>query len=391
MRTSHPRMHRRTPSTRTLLLALWTSLASCGGGARDGVTEPFAPDTPQAVGHRIVSIASAYRSTCALTDAGTVFCWGENRFGEFGDGTRQPSDVPVPGASGLHFTRLFGSRGTPRMCGLDAGAQASCWGYNVNGEVGNGTTDSVQTPSPVSGGHRFAAIASSYHTCGLDESGRAYCWGSTLGGELGDGKTDGFYNALTPQAVVGTTQYTAITNGTEFSCALQGNGVADCWGWGMGTGRGVVDESDATPGPVNGAQRYARISAADDWVCALTLAGAPYCWGNAPDSARTVPTAVVTNLTFREITAVTGYGACALTQDGQAYCWNGRGTPQPLPGHHQFAGLGSGESPSRSGSSAAYCGYTAGGAGYCWYWDTVLVNGQPVPVLSTPELLPPLP
>jgi alpha-tubulin suppressor-like RCC1 family protein len=372
-----------------LFVALWTAVASCGGDA--SVTQPFAPDTPQPAGRRIVSITSAFRSTCVLTDAGTVFCWGENRFGEFGDGTTQPSSTPIAGAGGLHFARLYGSTGTARMCGLDAGAQAFCWGYNINGEVGNGTTDPAPTPSLVIGGHRFTTIASSYHTCGLEDAARAYCWGPSIGGELGDGTTDNFYSALSPQAVVGATRYTAITNGTEFTCALQESGSADCWGWGVGLGSGPGDRTVSTPTPVSGGLRFARISAASDWVCALTVAGAPYCWGNTGDSLRTAPTPVPTNLTFREIVAVSAHGACALTQAGEAYCWYERTAPQLVPGHHQFAGLGSGLSPDRPSLSADYCGYTAGGAGYCWYWGTIVVNGQAVPELTDPQLLPPLP
>jgi alpha-tubulin suppressor-like RCC1 family protein len=384
----------RPATTRALFIVLWTALASCGGDA--SVTAPFAPDTPQDAGHRVVSITSAYLTTCALTDAGTAACWGANTWGEFGNGTGQGSTVPVPGAGGLRLTKLFGSDGGARMCGVDMNAQAFCWGDNLAGELGNGTTDFSQTPLPVAGGHRFAAIATSFHTCALDDTGRAYCWGSKLGGSLGDGSLGSTDLVLTPQPVVGTTQYTTITNGTQFTCALQANGAADCWGAGVGLGSG--GQSASTPTPVSGGLRFARISAAEEWVCALTLAGAPYCWGNAgkksdnfTDDIRTTPEPVPTSLTFREIIAVNGYGACALTQAGEAYCWFGRGTPQLVPGHHAFVGLGSGLAPGVSGNSAAYCAYTPGGAGYCWYWDTALYNGQPVPVLTTPEQLPPMP
>jgi alpha-tubulin suppressor-like RCC1 family protein len=360
--------------TRVLLVALCALLANCGGEA--SVTQPFAQDTPQDAGHRIVSIVSAGRPTCALTDAGTVFCWGPNYLGEFGNGTKQPSNVPVSGATGLRLSKIFGSVSAARMCGLDAQAQAFCWGANF------AETDAVVTPALVPGGLRFTAIASPFGTCALDDAGQAYCWGVGFGG------------ATTPQLVAGPAQYTAITSGTNFTCALQGSGAVYCWGVGVALGSEVT--SSPTPIPVSGGLRFAHISAGDAWVCALTLAGAPYCWGSAgksglTDDVRPTPEPVPTNLTFREIIAVNGYGACALTQAGEAYCWYGRGTPQPVPGHHQFAGLGSGLSPVGSGSSAAYCAYTAGGAGYCWYWGTALYNGQPVPELTIPEQLPPMP
>ena len=398
MHTSLLRTLRRPEVSGTLLIALGALLASCGG---DGsVTDPsksdtFVSETPQPAGHRIVSIASAFSSTCALLDSGAVDCWGGNVVGEFGNGTeRQPSDVPVPGAGGLHFAKLYGSTLQGTLCGLDADARAFCWGNNPSGAVGNGTTAPALTPSPVAGGYRFTTMTSAYHTCALDESGQAYCWGMALGGALANGNTDPSADALTPTPVVGGAQYTAITNGLEFTCALRASGEADCWGWGAGMGSGPIDRSVSTPTAVDGGLRYSRISAGPEWVCALTLAGSPYCWGKADEWAtdfRAAPAPVPTNLTFREIAAISGYGACALTSAGEAYCWWGRGKPLLVPGHHKWAGLGTGAYPAKSSATAGYSGYTDGGAGFYWSWATGSVNGQPVAFPNEPQPLPPIP
>jgi hypothetical protein len=339
----------------------------------------------------VVSIASALRSTCALLDSGAVRCWGENRFGEFGDGTMQGSNVPVPGANGMRFAALYRSD-EARMCGLDVDGRALCWGYNVHGEVGNGTTDGALTPSLVAGGHPFTEIATSTHTCAIDASHHAYCWGLALGGGLGSTSSD--YDVLAPQAVEGTQEYTAIATGTEFTCALRDGGEADCWGWGGGLGSGARNRSVGTPTAVSGSRRYAHISAGAQWVCALTMGGTPYCWGDTGDEMsndfRASPEPVPTDLTFREITALNGYGACALTAAGEAYCWWGKGKPLVVPGRRQWAGLGSGMPLGSSGFSPGYCGYTAGGSAFCWHWEAAYVNGVPVPYLTEPEPLPPL-
>ena len=82
--------------------------------------------------------------------------------------------------------------GDSHTCGLTARGAAYCWGYNEDGQLGDGTTADSGTDGPqaVIGGLRFASIQTgSYHTCGLTARGAAYCWGFNAYGELGDGTT----------------------------------------------------------------------------------------------------------------------------------------------------------------------------------------------------------
>lgn len=358
------------------------------GGCSDpaGPDHQWAEDPVQPAGQRVVGVTQSYQTTCAHTDNGLLFCWGENRFGEFGNSTLEPSSAPVPAAGGMQWRHVFGSIGTPQMCGVTADDVAYCWGYNLNGELGDGTTQDRTAPTPVSGQHRFRAIASAYHTCGLSLSDQVLCWGSDLGGQLGNGSEhSGPYPNPTPVATSQT--YTAVTNGMQFSCALRPTGEADCWGWGVGLGSGPGDRNEYYPTPVSGGRRYARISAGEEWVCALDTRGAPFCWGNAgsrwPEDFRSEPEAVPTDLRFRELVSGGRYGACALTEEGEAYCWGGREEPLLVPGRHRWAGIAIGQQ--------AFCGYTPGGSAYCWEWALVQMNGRSQWVLTEPERIPALP
>ena len=209
----------------------------------------------------------AFQTTCALTADGRLHCWGENRFGEFGNGTTSGSTQPVPAGGGLLFDLIAGSMGTPQICGVARDRTPYCWGYNVNGELGDGTTVNRDRPARVDANINFSALASSYHTCGLSTDGIAYCWGNGLGGQLGTGSDA---SALRPARVQTEAAFSSITNGMQFTCVLTQRGDAQCWGWGVGLGSGIGDRSVSTPTPVTGGHLFQSISAGEEHVCAAT-------------------------------------------------------------------------------------------------------------------------
>jgi alpha-tubulin suppressor-like RCC1 family protein len=78
--------------------------------------------------------------------------------------------------------------GQLHVCGETTGNRAYCWGYNLNGQLGDGTVTTRLTPVAVAGGLSFSQVsAGATHTCGRDPAGVAYCWGEGLNGRLGDG------------------------------------------------------------------------------------------------------------------------------------------------------------------------------------------------------------
>lgn len=361
------------------LIVAAASLAACDSPAEP--TPTWADDPQRPAGQRVISIAGAGATTCAQLDTGSLMCWGENRWGEIGDGTRTPSAVAKPGAGGMIFDRIFGGG---MMCGVTRTDQALCWGYNPAARFTGGIQEFFPTPTSVPGDHRFRALASSGHVCGVDFEGQAFCWGSELGGQLGGGDRAG--NQTAPARVASPYLYQAITTATQISCALRISGEADCWGWGVGMGSGPGDRSVAYPTPVSGGRRYTRISAGDETVCALDTSGVPYCWGKAgrwwPEDFRPAPEKVPTDLRFVEVaTGGSRFGACALTAEGEAHCWAGREAPSPVPGRHRWAGI--------AAVGVGFCGYTPGGSAYCWYWDPVNVNGETRWVIGVPEPIPP--
>ncbi|HYR11950.1 MAG TPA: Ig-like domain-containing protein [Longimicrobium sp.] len=137
---------------------------------------------PVAGGHTFAAISAGGHGTCALTDAGAVYCWG------IVDPFTGPKESDTPHAvwSGFTLESIAGDRGAG--CGLAAGGAAYCWGTNANGDLGNGTTGGGSaTPVPVSGGLQFKQLSGARTHCGLTVDGSVYCWGTNDLGELGNG------------------------------------------------------------------------------------------------------------------------------------------------------------------------------------------------------------
>jgi alpha-tubulin suppressor-like RCC1 family protein len=159
-------------------------------------------------GHLFAQVDAGYRLSCGVTTINRAFCWGEGRFGQIGDGKTYPRFTPRAVAGGLSFSRV--SAGGLHTCGETTNNLAYCWGYNGFGELGNGTSTGPETcfgypcstrPVAVAGGLSFRQVsAGDFHTCGKTTAELSYCWGSNVSGQLGDGTTT---DRLVPVAVAG--------------------------------------------------------------------------------------------------------------------------------------------------------------------------------------------
>jgi alpha-tubulin suppressor-like RCC1 family protein len=295
--------------------------------------------TPSAVsgGLAFSSVASGGLDSfaCGLTTAGAAYCWGYDDFGQLGNGaTGNGTTVPVPVNGNLTFASLtVGANG--HACGLVTSGAAFCWGYNSTGQLGVGSIGFASAPVAVSGGLTFTQLSAgeSGETCGIATSGAAYCWGFNGDGELGNGT---LANANTPVAVSGGLTFKNISVGFASTCALTAAGAAYCWGdntYGeLGNGSTTASK---VPVAVGGGLTFKSLSVGDAYACGVTTAGTGYCWGYnglgqlgvGTQVAHSSPTAVSTGVVFASVSA--GYATtCALTPTGAAYCWGDNGFGQ---------------------------------------------------------------
>ncbi|PYP53402.1 MAG: cell wall anchor protein, partial [Gemmatimonadetes bacterium] len=154
--------------------------------------------TPVAVagGLTFTTLNVGTQHTCARATDGSWYCWGLNNYGQLGTGATGPetcaaapcSSTPVAVSVGINLTAVVAGR--RHSCGVTSAGAAYCWGENVSGQLGDGTTTNSLTPVAVAGGLTFATLSPFIsHTCGLTTGGVGYCWGSNSHGELGDRTT----------------------------------------------------------------------------------------------------------------------------------------------------------------------------------------------------------
>lgn len=229
-----------------------------------------------------VTITAGERHACALLAGGLAQCWGDNGDGQLGDGTLWPRVGPVTPYYGAFGSLSKIVAGSWHTCAIDYGGQAVCWGSNIQGQLGDGTTMSATPGVPVAAIGRAVDIAAGRsHTCALTQSasgqldgGEVWCWGGNSNGQLGDGTT-----AQRLTSVRALSGATGIAAGGNHSCAVRG-GVLLCFGENMHGQVGDGTSNDrSSPVLVNLAPGVRAVATGNRHTCALDGDGVVSCWG----------------------------------------------------------------------------------------------------------------
>ncbi|HEY3417253.1 MAG TPA: hypothetical protein VGM23_10260, partial [Armatimonadota bacterium] len=230
------------------------------------------------------SLAVGGDHACAITRLHGLQCWGRNDAGQLGAGDAEDRHAPVD-VKGLQAGIEQVSAGEAHTCAISTDGKLFCWGSNASGQVGNGSPENRSEPAAISGiqGRVSAVSAGSQHTCALTGDGKVFCWGKNDSGELGTGNTD---PSPVPVQVPGLSGVTAVAAGGAHSCALLRDGSVWCWGANAQGQLGNGSRADsATPVKIPGLSGVTHITAGKEHTCAIAAAGSVSCWG-ANDSGQ---------------------------------------------------------------------------------------------------------
>lgn len=298
-----------------------------GGGAR---TRAY---PVQSLSGTITQLVSAGVSVCALKSNNTVSCWGANYYGQLGNNTTTDSATPVAVSGLSDATKLAAGRSW--VCGVRQGGSVGCWGSNYDGQLGNGTTTESHVPVAVGGLTDAIGLGGGYSTaCAIRQGGAMSCWGGNYYGQLGNGLTT---STTAPVAVLGLANATATAWGQgNHNCAIRQGGTVACWGsnsYGQ-LGNGTTT-SATTFVTVGGLVDATALALGMSHSCALRQGGSVSCWGdnyygelgNGTTTASTSPTAVSNLASVSAVSAGSDH-TCAMRSNGTVVCWGANGYGQ---------------------------------------------------------------
>lgn len=355
---------------------------------------------------RAIQLSMGGGHACALTDDGSVWCWGSNNDGELGTGALAPSQSPQK-VVGLSNARIVAAGGTHTCAAMTAANSVQCWGSNLYGQLGDGTTDQRLTPVAATnvGTQSISILGAGYaHTCIARASASMKCWGSNLYGELGDGTTT-YRNA--PTEIKGLTNVARMSLGRNRTC-IRKDKERSAWCWGAlhtymapprplplgSTGRSRLSaptkafKDTTAPESILSLSGSLDISLGDQQLCTIKEGRVAWCWTPYEDLAASSVDGIA-DLT--EI-AVGSAHACARKADGSVWCWGvntsgqlGKGKIDPVEdtwGAVRVIGLSNVAEIAAAGNSS--CARTNEGSISCWgavLGDPKKSNPSPVQVV----------
>ena len=338
----------------------WNQYGQLGNGTATNSSVPVAVKTTGTPmeGKRIIKVSTKVWYSLALADDGTVYAWGFNGSGQLGDGTilthsSTPVAVKIAGTPMEGKTIVGIAAGASHSLALASDGTIYVWGGNAYGQFGNGVTATssvvpvaVKTVGTPMDNKKIIQIHAGYHhSLALASDGTVYTWGQNTYGQLGNNT---MINANVPVSVqtIGTPMagkiIVQLAAGNSQSVALASDGTIYAWGWNKygQLGNGMTVDSripvavKVTSTPMAG-KVITQVAANNAHTLAVASDGSVYNWGwnqygqlgNGTATNSSVPVAVKTTgtpMAGKTITQITSGGSAnslALASDGTMYAW----------------------------------------------------------------------
>jgi alpha-tubulin suppressor-like RCC1 family protein len=339
---------------------VWAWGTNANGELGDGTTTNRSSPVKVSGLASAISVSAGDGHSVAVRSDGTVWTWGKNIWGQLGDGTNanRSSPVQVPGLTGV-IAAVAGGKGNGAAHTLAVKSDGSlwAWGYNRNGQLGDGTTVDRNLPVQVGGVNGLTAVAGgSLFSMALKSDGTVWAWGNNDYGQIGNGR---ILARSAPSLINQIGSVVAVAAGQDNTVALRSDGSV--WAWGSNfvgqLGDGTTTDR-ARPAQVTGLSNAVSIAAGAATTLAAKSDGTVWAWGFTFGGGRSSIPVQVPGLSSVVAVSNSYSGMLALKSDGTVWGWSSSGWPVQLPGLSQIVGI--------SGSSFHALAVRSDGTVWAW-------------------------
>jgi len=206
---------------------IWACGDNRGGQLGDGTTTENYMQINQIISEvKFKSVSARSYHSLAIDESGYLWAWGDNWYGQLGDGTKEDKSTPVKIKSNLKFNQI--SAGEFYSMAIDESGNLWAWGRNHLGQLGDGTQDLRTSPVIIKSGTKFKSVSSGVsHALAVDDSGNLWAWGNNSTGQIGNGST---VRLSSPVKIKAGTKFKSVSAGTGHSLAIDEFGKL--WAWG---------------------------------------------------------------------------------------------------------------------------------------------------------------
>ena len=286
--------------------------------------------------------AGYYHSIAIKTD-GTLWAWGSNGSGQLGDGTDVDKNEPVPIGTATNWSQI--SAAFDFTIAIKNDGTLWAWGSNFYGQLGDGTTIDKNVPTQSGAATNWAKIAAGFrHSIATKTDGTIWAWGINPSGQLGDGTN---IAKTSPTQIGPATDWNQISTGVEHSLAIKNNGTI--WAWGGNfygqLGNGTNTDTNV-PIQIGVANNWSKIEAGEYHTMSIKTDGTLWGWGTnfwgqlgdgTSFNDKNIPTQTGTATTWHQLAAGNGHTVATQT-NSTLYAF----------GRNDYGQLGDGTSTNRN-------------------------------------------